>query len=100
MPQVSLRELFGAGMRAVSKYTGTVLTVFVVQSVIAVACMFAITIVLAQQFSHLPMFDDAVDGDLISIIWCLRHAMSAFLAVGGIALGAVLVWQLATWFLV
>jgi len=93
-------ELFGAGVRAVSKYTGTVLAVFVVQSVVALGCMLGIAFLLAQEFSHLPMFDDAVDGDLVAMIWCIKSATSSFLAIGGIMFGAVLFWQLATWFLV
>lgn len=98
--RMRLGELFGAGMRAVSKYTGTVLAVFVVQSLVAVGCMLAIAFVLANQFSHLPMFDDAVDGDLVSMIWCVRSAPSTFIAAGGIIVAAIVFWQLATWFIV
>jgi len=97
---LGLGELLGAGMRAVSKYTGTVLAVFVVQSLVAVGCMFAVALVLAQTFAHLPMFDDAVDGSLVAALWCVRHGRSAFLAVGSLVIGAVLLWGLASWFLV
>lgn len=95
-----LRELLGAGARSVSKYTGTVLAVFVVQSLVAVACMFAISVALAQTFAHLPMFDEAVDGDLVALLWCLDYARPTFLAIGGLVFGALVVWQLATWFIV
>lgn len=95
-----LGQLLGAGMRAVSKYTGTVFAVFVVQSLLATACMLAVALVLAQAFSHLPMFDEAVDGSVAALVWCLRYGSSSFLAVGGIVFGAVLVWALAAWFLV
>jgi hypothetical protein len=98
--RMRLGELFGAGMRAVSKYTGTVLAVFVVQSIVALGCMLAIAFVLANELSHLPMFDDAVDGDLVSLIWIVKSAASSFLAVGGIMVAALVFWQLATWFLV
>lgn len=98
--RIRLGDLVGAGLRAVSKYTGTVLAVFVVQSIVAAACMFAVAFVLAQQFSHLPLFDDAVDGDLVALVWCVRYAVSSLLAIGGIVLAAVLFWQLASWFLV
>ena len=97
--RIGLGELLGAGVRAVSKYTGMVLAVFVAQSLVALACMFGIWFVLAGTFAHLPMFDEAVDGDLVAIIWCLRHARTAFLAIGGMMLGTVLLWQLASWFL-
>lgn len=97
---LGLGELLGAGVRAVSRYTGTVLAVFVAQSLVAAACMLAVAFVLAQTFSHLPMFDEAVDGSFVAAVWCLRYGSSSFLAIGGIIFGAVLVWQLASWFLV
>ena len=98
--RLRLGELLRAGFRALSRYTGTVLAVFVVQSLVALACMLGMTFVLAQELAHLPMFDDAVDGDFVALIWTLRSADSALLAVGAIALGTLLLWQLATWFLV
>jgi len=98
--RLTLGDLFGAGFRSLSKYTGTVLAVFVIQSLVTVACMLAMAFVFAQQFSHLPMFDDAVDGDLVSLVWCIRSAPSAFLAVAGIAFAAIVFWQLVLWFLV
>jgi len=98
--RLGLGELIRAGGRAVSKYTGTVLAVFVVQSLVALAAMLAIAVVLAQAFAHLPMFDDAVDGDLIALIYCVRYGRPSFLAIGGIVFGAILLWQLASWFLV
>ena len=98
--RLGLGELFGAGGRAVSRYTGTLLAVFVAQSLVAAACIIPISIVLAQTFAHLPMFDEAVDGDLVALIWCLRHGRAAWFAVGGIVFGTVVVWQLVSWFLV
>jgi hypothetical protein len=97
---LGLGELLGAGPRAVSKYTGTVLAVFVVQSLVAAGCMLAVAVVLAQTFSHLPMFDEAVDGSFVAAVWCLRYGRSSLLATGGLVFGAVLLWGLASWFLV
>jgi len=95
-----LGELVRAGSSALSKYTGTVLAVFVVQGLFALACMAAITVILAQAFARLPMFDEAVDGDLVAMIWCVRHAADSFLAIGGLVFGTLVFWQLASWFLV
>jgi hypothetical protein len=100
MVRLGLRELIGAGGRAVSKYTGTVFAVFLAQMFVALACMFAIAVVLAQQFAHLPMFDKAVGGDLVSLVYCLKFGKPSFLAVGGIVFAALVLWQLASWFLV
>ncbi len=98
--RLGLGDLIGAGPRAVGRYTGTLLAVFVVQSLVAAACLTAIAVVLANAFAHLPMWDDAVDGDLASLVWCLLHAKASFLASGGIVFGALLLWLLASWFLV
>jgi hypothetical protein len=98
--RLTFLDLLRGGLRAVSRYTGTVLTVFVVQSLWAAACMVTIALVLAQAFSHLPLFDDAVDGNLVAAIACVRHAQPSFLAVAAIMTGAILAWQLVTWFLV
>ena len=99
MRNLTLRELLAAGPRAVSRYTGTLFAVFVVQTLVALACMLAIAVVLANAFAHLPLFDEAVDGDLVALITCVRWARQSFIAVGGIMLGAILCWQLASWFL-
>lgn len=98
--RTGLGELLGAGTRAVSKYTGTVLAVFVVQSLVAAAVMLSVALVFAQTFSHLPMFDEAVDGSFVAAVWCVRYGRASFLAIGGLLFGAVLLWQLASWFLV
>ena len=98
--RLGLRDLVAIAPRAVSRYTGTLLAVFVVQSLVAAACMVAIAFVLAQAFAHLPIFDEAVDGDLVALIACLRWARPSFAAIGGIVFGALLLWQLASWFVV
>jgi hypothetical protein len=97
--RIGIGDLVGAGPRAVSRYTGTLLAVFVVQSLVALAVVVAVAFVLAQAFSHLPMFDEAVDGDLVAIVTCVRWARSSFLAVLGIVIGGLFLWQLASWFL-
>ena len=100
MARLGLRDLIGAGPRAVSRYTGTLFSVFVAQSIVAAGGMLAITLVLAQAFAHLPIFDEAVDGDLVAILYCVVFARPTAVATIGIVLGAVLLWQLASWFLV
>jgi hypothetical protein len=98
--RLGLPDLVSAGPRAVGRYTGTLLAVFLVQTIVAVGCMLGIAALLAQAFSHLPMWDEAVDGDLFALIACLRHAKAHLMGCAGIAFGAILLWQLATWFLV
>jgi len=74
--------------------------VFVAQSLIAASCIVAIVVVLAHTFSHLPMFDEAVDGDFVALIYAIRHGKDSMVATAGIVFGAVMLWQLASWFVV
>jgi hypothetical protein len=98
MTRLRLGDLVRVAPRALSRYTGTLLTVFVVQSLLAAACMLAIAMQLAQVFAHLPIFDEAVDGDLVSLIACLRFAKPSMLAIFAIVIGTLFVWELVTWF--
>src|SRR6185503_5874297 len=100
MPRLGLGDLIGAGPRAVSRYTGTLLAVFVAQSIVAATCIVAVALVLAKAFAHLPMFDEAVDGDLLALIYSVRHGRPSMVAAGGIVFGAIALWQLASWFVV
>ena len=97
--RLGLGDLVGAGGRAVSRYTGTLFTVVVVQSLIAAACMIAVAALLAKTFGNLPMFDDAVDGDLVALVSSIRYADTSFVAIAGIVFGTLVVWELVTWFL-
>ena len=94
-----LGDMIGAGLRGISRYTGTLFAVFLVQSLIAAACMLGIAVVLAQAFAHLPMLDEAVDGELVAMLWVARHGRGTFVAIGAIVFAAILLWQLAAWFL-
>ena len=98
--RLGLGDLLRAAPRAVGRYTGTLLAVFVVETILAIACMVGIAALLAQAFSHLPMWDEAVDGDLYALLACLRYAHAHVIGCIGIAFGTLLLWQLASWFLV
>jgi len=96
--RLGFRDLLVAMPRALGRYTGTLLAVFVVQTLVALVCMSAVAVVLARTFGKLPMWDEAVDGDLVALIYCLRHGEAALLASGGIVFGAVMLWQFVSWF--
>jgi hypothetical protein len=51
-------------------------------------------------FAHHPLWNEAVDGDLIALIACLNWAKVTLFACGGIVFGGLLLWQLAAGFLV
>ena len=97
--RLTLGDLVGSGTRALKRYTGTLLAVFVVQTLVVLGTMLAMAVVLAQAFGHLPMWDDAVDGDLVSLVICIKWANANFLACASIGFGALILWSLASWFL-
>jgi hypothetical protein len=97
--RITLGDLVGSGSRAIKRYTGTLLAVFVVQTIVMLATMLAMAMVLATVFAHLPIWDDAVDGDLVSLVICIKWAYANLMACAGIGFGAVLLWSLASWFL-
>ncbi len=98
--RLPLGAMIGAAPRAVTRYTGTLLAVFVAQMLIVGAAITAIAVVLAQVFAHMPVWDDGVDGDIVSLALCVRYAHANLFACAGIAFSALLLWQLASWFLV
>ena len=98
--RLGLSDLIGAGPRAVGRYTGTLLAVFVVQTIVAIAVLVGVATLLSQAFAHLPMWDEAVEGDLVALLSCLRYARAHLIGCAGIAFGGILIWQLASWFLV
>jgi hypothetical protein len=99
-PRIVLVDMLRVVPRALGRYTGTLLAVFVAQTLVAMACMVAIAIVLAQAFAHLPLWDEAVDGDLVALAWCIRGAPAAIVACGGLVVAALLLWLLVSWFVV
>jgi hypothetical protein len=97
--RVGLPQMLRAGVRAVSDYTGTFLGLFVVQAVIVSGLGLIIWQVFASQFAHRPLFDEGVDGDLLSLIEALRHTKVLLMAVTWMSVGAVLLWAILSWFL-
>lgn len=95
-----LGGLLRAGARDVSEYTGMVLGLFLVQMIVAWGAWVVVARVLISAFAGRPMFDDAVDGDLVAWLEILRDHRAVFEAIGAIALAAALAWITISWFLV
>lgn len=99
MTRPTLGTMTTSGVRALSRYTGTLLAVHAVMLIVTSALVLAVAAILAQAFAHLPYWDDAVDGDLVALVACVRHGKSAFGAIAGLMFGALVLWQLTSWFL-
>ena len=87
---LGLGRLLRVGARDVSQYTGMVLALFLVQAIVAMGAALVVAMVLMQAFAGRPVFDEAVDGDLVAWLEVLRDHRAVFQAVGGVAIGAVL----------
>jgi len=96
---IGLGAMASAGFRAVSEYTGMVLGLFAVQAVMALGAGLVIARLLAAVFATRPVFDDAVDGDLVALFAVVRNADILGAATLWIAVGAVLTWVVLSWFL-
>jgi hypothetical protein len=96
---LGLGDLIRAGGRAVSRYTGMVLALFVAQGLVAGVAIMTIAQILATELARRPIFDDAVDGDLVALIEVLGDAPHLIWAAGWTVFGVVLVWMVASWFL-
>ena len=98
--QPGMLELFAAGWRGVTRYTGTLFTVFVAQSLVALICLLTISQVLSAVFAQRPMFDEGVRGDLIALVWAARYGSSALIASAWLVAGVAVLWAIVSWFLV
>ncbi len=99
MSPPGIRDLVRGGVRAVSLYTGMLLALFVVHVLVAWGAGMIIVQILAEAFAHRPLFDEAVDGELVALLEVLRDSGPVIAAVRWVAIGAVLAWIMVSWFL-
>lgn len=97
--RLGLADLIRAGGRAVSRYTGTVFALFVAQSLVAGVAIVTIAQLFAAEFARRPLFDEGVDGDLVTLLQCLRDAPHVIESAAWTVFGVVLLWMIASWFL-
>lgn len=98
--ELRLGDAVAAGWRGCARYTGTLFSVFVTQSLVGLLCLVMLAQVLASVFSHRPLFDEGVRGDLIALVWATRHGASTLIASLWLVIGVALMWAMISWFLV
>lgn len=99
MMTTGLSALLRSGVRAVSQYTGMVLALLVVHVMVAWGAGLVIVNILAGAFADRPIFDEAVDGDLVALAEIVRNAGPIIESVTWVAMGAVIAWVMVSWFL-
>jgi hypothetical protein len=94
-----LAALIRGGVRAVSQYTGMLLALFIVHLLVAWGAGVIIVQILSEAFADRPLFDEAVDGDLIALIEILANSKAIVTSITWVAIGAILAWTIISWFL-
>jgi hypothetical protein len=97
--RVGFGQMVRAGARAVQRYTGTLLALFVVQALIALGATSVMALIFAERFADWPRFDEGVDGDVAALIEALRGARATVQAIGWVGLGTIVLWAMVSWFL-
>lgn len=100
-PRASLGLMLRAGVRALVRYRGLVVALYLVQLVLSAGAALVMMTVLTRVFGTRPLFDRAMEGDLAALLDCLRdpagaHALFGMICTG---LGAAFLYGALSWFL-
>lgn len=96
---LGLLDLVRIGARAVSRYTGMVLALWVTQALVTGAAIVGIAQTLAAALADRPLLDDAVDGDLVALLELMSALPELLWASIWTIVAIVLLWVVASWFL-
>jgi hypothetical protein len=100
MTTATLGSMLREGARALRRYTGLALVLYLLQLALAVVGGFVIARVLAALFADNLLFDQAIDGDAAALIALLQAQAALLPALVWIALTAVAAYAVVSWFLV
>ena len=96
---LGLLDLVRIGARAVSRYTGMVLALWVTQALVTGAAIVGIAQTLAAALADRPLLDAAVDGDLVALLELMSALPELLWASIWTIVAIVLLWVVASWFL-
>jgi hypothetical protein len=91
--------MLAVGARALNRHAGMVAVLFLVQVAIASFAGFMMTFALTEAFAHRPLFDEAVDGDLASLLEIARSHPDLLGSLLWIGIGTALIYFVVSWFL-
>ena len=89
--------MLAAGGRALRRYTGLAIVLYVIQLGISVVAAFLMTRVLANAFALRPEFDRGIDGDFASLVTALRQTDGIVGTLMWLGLVAVILYWLVSW---
>lgn len=96
----SLGYMITGGARALTRYKGLFITLYLVQLVIAGLATWTASIMLATVFAQRPVFDQAVAGDLAALIFVTTDEPYIFISIAWLALAAVFGYAIVSWYLI
>ncbi|HYU16440.1 MAG TPA: hypothetical protein VEL05_10220 [Candidatus Acidoferrum sp.] len=99
MPRPSLGVLLRAGLRALGRFPGLVLIMYLVQVALSAGAALVMMLLLLDVFGGRPLFDRAMDGDLAALMSCFRAEPDLLPSLLGIGIAAVLIYGVVSWFL-
>ncbi len=91
--------MFGAGGRIVVRHPWLIAGLYAVQLLLSAAVAGVIATALVGVLAHTPVFDAAVDGDLVALMQVLREHSKLFVALGWMMVATALLYGVVTWYL-
>ncbi|MCG8417639.1 MAG: hypothetical protein MJE77_06800 [Proteobacteria bacterium] len=97
---LSIGDMLGTGVAMLRRYPRLWLSLYLVEFVVAAIVAWVVARILVDQFGTLPIFDRAVQGDLIALLNVLGEGRSSFAAVLLLVMGALGGYVVLSWYLI
>lgn len=97
--QPSLRLLMRGGTRALRRFPGLVVALYLVQVALSAGAAALMMMLMVRAFGSRPLFDRAMDGDMAALLTSLRGEAGVIVALFWIGVGAVVLYAVVSWFL-
>ena len=98
--RLTMFHLVRRGCSSVSDHRRLALAVYLVQLLMSVAAAAVIARALANALGRSPLFDKAVDGNLLAMLIVLREHATLFATFIWIGIGTAAVYSIVSWYLV
>ncbi len=96
---MTLLAMFGAGGRVVVRHPWLIAGLYTVQLVLSAVVGGVIASALVGILAHTPVFDAAVDGDLVALMQVVREHGKLFAALAWMMVATALLYGVVTWYL-
>lgn len=87
------------GVGVVRRFPGLLLTLYVLELFVSVIAGWLTARILAAAFARMPVFDQAVDGDISALVFAMREWHEIFGIIAWVCIGVVLTYMLLSLYL-